>query len=323
MNPVDTSDLPLVKPMLAVPAQPFDDTDYFFEIKWDGYRCLAYLDGQTTLVSRNLKNITDTFPDLRGLSQYVRDKPLVLDGEIIVLNDGIPSFDALQSRAKLMNENRVFRAAQVLPAIYVAFDILYRRGKSLMQFSLSERRDCLQKVVITGNNLIISQPVLGDGVSYYRACVDKGLEGVVAKRMDSIYVPGTRSIYWKKLRHTREVDLVICGYRAGQGSRLLGSLVLAAWNGANFVYQGMVGSGFSRDEELSLLKKLADLGTISRPLQDSNLVPVHDIHWVRPRLVCRVEYLTLTRDGILRHPVYKGLRGDKAPEECWQAGRQN
>ncbi len=320
MNPVGTSALPLVKPMLAVPAQPFDDPDYFFEIKWDGYRCLAYLDGQTTLVSRNLKNITGTFPDLAGLNRCVKDKPLVLDGEIIVLHDSKPSFDALQSRAKLVDENRVSWAAQTLPAIYVAFDILYHQGKSVMQFSLSERRDCLQTVATTGGNFIISEPVQGEGVSYYRACVDKGLEGVVAKRMDSKYIPGTRSIYWKKLRHTREADLVICGYRGGRGRRLLGSLVLAAWNGTNFVYQGMVGSGLSRNEELFLLKQLADLGTDSQPLKNS-LVPVNDVHWVQPRLVCSVEYLTLTREGILRHPVYKGLRGDKAPEECGQAGR--
>lgn len=254
MNSVVNSVLPLVKPMLAVPAQPFDDPDYFFEIKWDGYRCLAYLDGQTNLVSRNLKNITGTFPDLGGLCHCVNDKPMVLDGEIIVLDGGKPSFDALQSRAKLVDKHRVGRAANNLPAIYVAFDILYRRGKSMMQFSLSERRDCLQAIAKTDNNFIISEPVRGGGVAFYQACVDRGLEGAVAKKIDSKYRPGTRSVYWKKLRHTRVADFVICGYRQGRGGRMLGSLVLAAWNGTSFIYQGMVGSGLSWDEEVFLLK---------------------------------------------------------------------
>jgi DNA ligase D-like protein (predicted ligase) len=322
MNPADTGSLPLVKPMLAVPALPFDHPDYFFEIKWDGYRCLAYLDGQTTLVSRNLKNITAAFPDLGGIHLRVNGQPLLLDGEIIALQDGKPSFDALQSRAKLVEGNRVRRAAQALPVIYVAFDILYHRGKSLMQLALHERREYLRVAILTGENLIISEPVQGEGVAYYRACVDKGLEGVVAKRMDSKYLPGTRSLYWKKLRHTREADLVICGYREGRGSRLLGALVLAAWNGTSFVYQGMVGSGLSREEELYLLKQLADLGTVSPPFIEQQ-PPMHDVHWVQPRLVCRVEYLTLTREGILRHPVYKGLRSDKLPEESGLVEEQN
>jgi len=321
MKLVESSAIPLVKPMLAVPAQPFDDPAYYFEIKWDGYRCIAYLDSQTTLVSRNLKNITGTFPDLANLHRWVKDKPLVLDGEIIVLQDGKPSFDALQSRARLVNENRVSRAAQALPAIYVAFDILYCQGNSLLQFDLSTRRDCLQAVATTGASFIISQPVQGDGVAYYQACVDRGLEGAVAKRMDSKYLPGARSVYWKKFRHTWEADLVICGYRVGRGSRMLGALVLAAWNGTDFIYQGMVGSGLSRDEELFLLQQMAAFGQAGRSI--SSPVPVHDVHWVKPRLVCRVEYLTLTREGILRHPVYKGLRSDKAPEECCQARQQN
>jgi len=320
MKLVESSAIPLVKPMLAVPAQPFDDPAYFFEIKWDGYRCLAYLDSQTTLVSRNLKNITGTFPDLANLHSRVKDKPLVLDGEIIVLQDDKPSFDALQSRAKLVNENLVSRAAQALPAIYVAFDIIYCRGNSLMQFDLSTRRDCLQAVATTGANFIISQPVQEDGVAYYQACVARGLEGVVAKRMDSKYLPGTRSVYWKKFRHILEADLVICGYRTGRGSRLLGALVLAAWNGTDFVYRGMVGSGLNRDEELFLLQQMADFGQVSRSLKCPE--PVHNVHWVQPRLVCRVEYLTITREGILRHPVYKGLRYDKSPEECWLARQQ-
>ncbi|WP_449241511.1 non-homologous end-joining DNA ligase [Desulfoscipio gibsoniae] len=322
MIPAGTGVLPLIEPMLAVPARPFDDSEYYFEVKWDGYRCLAYLDNLTTLVSRNLKDITGTFPDLGGLFRRVKDTPLVLDGEIIVLNDDKPSFAALQSRAKLEDKNRIISAARSLPAIYMAFDILYYRGVSIMQRPLSERRECLQTVVDANDYFLISEPVRGEGVAFYRACVAQGLEGAMAKRVDSKYTPGSRSVYWKKLRHTREADLTVCGYRRGRGSRLLGSLVLAAWNGADFVYQGMVGSGLSRDEEINLLKAMNGLAADSCPIKSGSL-PVRGVQWVRPRLVCRVEYLTLTREGIMRHPVYKGLRGDKSPEECTPAGQQN
>jgi bifunctional non-homologous end joining protein LigD/DNA ligase-1 len=308
--------------MLAVPADPFDHPDYLFEVKWDGYRCLAYIEQQSVkLISRNAKNITVAFPDLEDLYSRTAKAPAVLDGEIIVLHQGKPSFEALQSRAGLGDKDRARRAALKLPSIYMAFDVLYCAGRPLLDRPLYERRAWLQEVVHAGHNLLISEQVQEHGVLFYRACVEKGLEGAMAKKMDSKYRPGARSALWKKIRHTREADLVICGYRAGRGKRLLGSLVLAAWDGTRYVYQGMVGSGLSRDEEQELLQKLA-VWRIDRPLLENDALP-GIINWVLPRLVCRVEYLTLTGDGILRHPVYQGLRADKAPEECPPAKMQN
>lgn len=308
--------VPLVKPMLAVAADPFDDQNYFFEVKWDGYRCLAYLDEcSTTLVSRNLKDITGAFPELHSLHRHVAELPAVLDGEIIVLQEGKPSFSALQSRAALSEKNKVQRAAGHLPALYMAFDLLYQRGRPLMERPLVERAQELSGVVKQGDAVLLSERVRAEGKLFYRACVERGLEGAMAKRVDSKYLPGTRSPLWKKLRHTREADLVICGYRTGRGSRLLGALLLGAWDGSKHVYQGMVGTGISGREELSLLQKLKALQVNSATLVGGP-AGLARVHWVLPEMVCRVEYLTLTRDGLLRHPVYKGLRYDKSPREC-------
>lgn len=316
----DNKTLPLLKPMLAVPSEPFNHPDYLFEVKWDGYRCLAYLEQRKTkLVSRNLKNISATFPDLDDLYLHVKDLPLLLDGEIIVLRNGKPSFNDLQTRAKLENQDRVARMAHTAPAIYIAFDILYRRGTSLLDMPLYARRECLDKVLEPGRNILISEQVAREGVALYRACIERGLEGIVGKRFDGRYLPGTRSPLWKKVRHTREADLVICGYSKGKGSRLLGALVLGAWDGQKYIYQGRVGTGLSLEAQINLLQRLETLKT-SKPVFTGMGNAGHAINWVRPELVCRVEYLALTREGMLRHPVYKGLRRDKLPEECLPPG---
>ncbi len=308
--------LPLYKPMLAVPARPFDHPDYYFEIKWDGYRCLAYLqDKGTTLVSRNLHDISDTFPDLQDLHQRVREVPAILDGEIIILREGRPSFAALQSRARLTNRERVARAAITDPALYMAFDVLYCAGGPLLNLWLSKRLRVLQSLIDKNERLLVSEGVIGKGKDFFKACVDKGLEGVVAKRLDGRYLPGTRSLLWKKIRATREADLVICGYRKGKGERLLGSLVLGAWDGDKFIYQGMVGTGIGRDEEHFLLDMLGNMEHAEATI-DNTVNNLRGVKWVEPELVCRVEFLALTGRGILRHPVYKGLRRDKNPREC-------
>ncbi len=314
--------LPPIKPMLAVAAGPFNHPDYVFEIKWDGYRCLAYLEaGNTALMSRNLTDITPQFPDLADLHRRVRNYPAVLDGEIIVLQDGRPSFAALQSRAKLTDKQRVSLAAQSLPAVYMAFDIIYSRGIPLMELPLYERLQELNAVVGPDRQVVVSDGVRGEGKAFFRACVEKGLEGMMAKRLDGRYLPGTRSALWKKIRATREADLVVCGYLEGKGGRRLGSLVLGAWNGKEYVYQGLVGTGFDRVTEDDLLFKLAAVGTDRKTLAAKELVG-RTVHWAEPVLVCRVEFLTLTGQGLLRHPVYRGLRDDKSPRECRPTAEQ-
>lgn len=307
--------LPLIRPMLAVNSLPFDSDLHLFEIKWDGYRGLLYLDGNTALRSRNLLDLTGKFPELGRLHQKVARKPAILDGEIVVFEKGKPSFARLQARGRLINPQRISRVSVESPAVYVAFDVLYADGKNVMEHPLRERKTLLAEMVNPGAEIIVPDFILQNGRSFYDACVSRGLEGVVAKKLDSVYLPGRRSIYWQKFRHTLEAELVICGYQAGASGRSLGSLVLGGYRKGKLIYQGKVGTGFSTTEAAALLEGLRKIetpvATLEIPLPEKKRT-----HWVHPLLVCSIDYLTTTREGYLRHPVYRGIRWDKTPEEC-------
>lgn len=310
-----TVDLPMLRPMLAVNSEPFDSEAHLFEVKWDGYRCLAYLAENTELRSRNLLDLTAKFPELAGLHRQIQGRPAILDGEIVVLDNGKPSFAGLQARGRMNDLKRIGRASLEKPAVFIAFDILYLKGRSVLELPLEERKELLKVDVEPGDEVALSQFILEAGGDFYKACVKEGLEGVVAKRLDSVYLPGRRSAAWKKIRHTREADLIIGGYQYGTAGRNLGSLVLGGYREGKLVYQGKVGTGFSLREAEALLEGLRQLEII----KETMAVPREErkrTRWVRPVLVCNVEYLTTTAEGYLRHPVFKGIRTDKSPEEC-------
>jgi len=308
--------IPLTRPMLAVKSDPFDSSDYFFEVKWDGYRAMAYLDsGVTEIRSRNLLDISGLFPELSCMHLNVRGLPALLDGELVVFSEGRPSFRELQSRGRLLDPGRIKRAAESSPARFLAFDILYVSGRAVLEETLERRKDLLAGAVKGDSVLAVPEFVRGEGLLLAGAARQKGLEGVVAKALKSPYLPGKRSPYWKKIRHTNEADLVICGYRAGKGGRKLGSLLLCSFEGGKLSFAGKVGTGFGREAEEELLPKLDSLKIESPPLP----VPRGEktgATWVRPVLVCAVQYLEITGDGYLRHPSFKGLRPDKEPREC-------
>jgi len=301
--------------MLAVSSPPFDSKDYIFEIKWDGYRCLSYLNGEVKLFSRNGLDLTETFPELTGLVDSVLHKPAVLDGEIIVLEKGVPSFNSLQARGRLKDKGKIRRAAARYPAIFVAFDILYSDGREIMDLPLSKRKEILRDNVKVTDYLIISDYVFEQGKQFAAACAARGLEGIMAKGLASPYLPGKRSHHWKKIKNIKEADLIVCGYQYGKGGRKLGSLILGGYDGTDLVYQGKVGTGFDQKEEQAILDRLKVIPAREPPLE----IPAAERRntlWVHPVLVCTVNYLTLTAEGYLRHPVYKGIREDKPPGEC-------
>jgi len=307
--------MPLVRPMLAVNSQPFDSEKHLFEIKWDGYRSLAYLDNHTLIRSRNLVDLTGNFPELCGLHHRIKKLPAILDGEIVVFEDGKPSFASLQARGRLSMLKRVSLASVERPAVFIAFDVLYTGGYSVMDKTLEERKKLLDGMLRQTEELVLSRFILTQGLTYYDACIKEGLEGVIAKRLDGKYLPGHRSPSWQKFKNTREVDLVICGYQYGTGGRLLGSLILGGYRDGRLVYQGKVGTGFSEQAAAALLEKLVKLEIAEQSL----VIPSKEkkqARWVRPILVCTVRYLTLTSEGYLRHSVFKGLRTDKTPDEC-------
>jgi bifunctional non-homologous end joining protein LigD/DNA ligase-1 len=301
--------------MLAASAEPFDSGEYLYEIKWDGYRGLIYLEGGTRIYSRNLLDLTGNFPELSGLHQKVERQPVVLDGEIVVFAGGKPSFAGLQSRGRMSDAGRIGRAALERPAVFIVFDVLYAGGVPVMEQPLTERKKLLSELVTPGEELFLSEYILTDGLDFYNACVGQGLEGVVAKKLTGTYLPGRRSTYWKKFRHTREADLIICGYQPGRGGRGLGALVLGGKRGGELLYRGKVGTGFSEREAEALLEGLRKIETNEPTLA----VPREErgrTRWVLPLLVCAVNFLTTTADGCLRHPVYRGMRWDKTPDDC-------
>lgn len=308
-------ELPLLKPMLAVPAKPFDSADYLYEVKWDGYRGLAYLDGQTVIRSRNLAELTPTFPELGGLHMQAACLPAILDGEIVVTAGGVPSFSALQSRGRLVDEGRIKKAAAELPAIFIAFDVLYADGRPVINQPLISRKKLLADIITPGGSFVISEYITENGTAFYQACIEKDLEGIVAKRLDSSYLPGKRSAYWKKIRHVKSAELAICGYEPGRGANLLGSLILGGRQDGELIYRGKVGTGFSRQEQQRLMNLLALLTADQPPFFVPTKNDLRSPKWVKPELVCEVHFSELTADGRLRHPSYKGLRFDKTVEE--------
>ncbi len=308
--------LPLLRPMLAVSASPFDSEDYIFEVKWDGYRCLSYLEGGATVLwSRNGINLTSKFPELALLHTRIRQTPSVLDGEIVVFENGKPSFAGLQSRGRMNDLKRIGRSSSECPAVFIVFDLLYANAKNIMEMAIEKRKELLAGIVESNDEIVVSQFINGNGKELFKACVAKGMEGVVAKKLGSVYLPGRRSSYWQKFRHTREADLVVCGYQPHSSGRRLGSLVLGGYKEGKLVYQGKVGSGFSEKESEALLEGLrkleADRETLAIPREE-----MRRTRFVLPLLVCSVEYLTATGEGCLRHPVYRGIRWDKDPAEC-------
>jgi DNA ligase D-like protein (predicted ligase) len=305
-------------PMLAISGTPFDDTNYLFEIKWDGIRAIALITREaTTLYSRNGNNISHRYPEL-DLTGMVSKYPAVLDGEIVVLKDGLPSFHTLQTRDHLQDPKKIRSAAQEMPAIFMVFDILHLGGEDLFQHALIERKEVLTSAVQQGAHLLISQYITGAGKAFSALTKEKGLEGVMAKRLDSTYQIGKRSNFWIKFRNTKTMSCVICGYVSGSGSRnSLGSLILGAYDHNVLRYVGNAGSGLDGREIEFLLKNFNFIPNNANPFKAS--LPLKNPTFVEPELVCEVSYLE--RVAVLRHPTFLGLRRDLKPQDCvWKQG---
>ncbi|NLW55721.1 MAG: ATP-dependent DNA ligase [Firmicutes bacterium] len=307
--------LPLtLAPMLAVPAPPFDSPDYFFEIKWDGERCLAFLTSTTRLQSRNQRDITFQYPELTTLHRQLRQTCVVLDGEIIALENGKPSFFRLQSRMHATSEQRIKEGRLTNPVVYVVFDLLYAEGKPLLHLPLYRRRELLDSLLIPTEHLITSTYLPEQGRALYSQIASLGLEGIVGKEKNSPYLPGKRSPAWKKSRVTKSANFVLCGYTTNpHGRKDLSALVLGAYEAEALLYYGLVGTGLSQAEIAHLLALFTPLTRAYSPL--ANPPRLASVTWLEPTLVCEVEYLQVTADRRLRHPLYKGLR-PVAPQEC-------
>jgi bifunctional non-homologous end joining protein LigD len=303
-----------IRPMLAYPAEPFDSDDFLFEWKFDGTRCICFVGEKLRLQNRRLMNITYRYPELQ-LQSYVNAKKAILDGEIVVLREGKPSFRDLQLREHVVDPLRIELLSRSLPATFIAFDILYLDGQPLVELPLIERKENLKRVVKESPRLILSRHVEGEGKRFFGEVVKLGLEGVMAKRKDSAYQIGRRSRDWLKIKSFKSIDCVIVGFTPGEGWRepYFGALLLGAYHGGRLRFLGKVGTGF--DE--ALLRCLAPL--LRKLLTEANPVgeePPYPARWVKPELVCEVKFLELTDDMKLRAPAFRRLREDKAPDEC-------
>lgn len=315
---------PAFTPMLASDGgEAFDDPGWLFEVKWDGVRAVATVvrphagPASTTLVTRQGNDVTTGYPELDGLWERVLARNAVLDGEIVAFDaHGRPSFQRLQQRMHVRDPHQVKRLQERVPVVYMVFDVLAVDGEPLIDLPLVERLACLDDLLVAGDRVQRSEGVQGAGCALYEAVRDRGLEGVLAKRAASVYRPGKRSRDWLKLKVRHRVDVVIGGWQTGEGARggTIGSLLLGLYDEGDLRYVGKVGTGFDDAELVRMQEHLRERATATRPFAGRE--GPRAANWVRPELVCTVEYSEVTEGLHLRAPSYKGLRPDVDPREC-------
>ncbi|MGH7723381.1 MAG: DNA ligase D [Candidatus Dormibacteria bacterium] len=311
---------PLPAPMLATSVdRPFTREGWFFELKWDGVRALAEVDGgRHRLLGRSGRDETTRYPELEVLRRALHGHSAVVDGEIVVLDDdGRSSFERLQTRINVSRDADVRRAMRDHPATYVIFDILRLDGRDLTTTALRIRKKTLEDVLSPGQGVLYADHVERDGETFFAAVSRRGIEGVIGKRADSTYQPGRRSPDWVKVKAWQTQTCAVAGWTGGRGRRReqLGALVLAVREGDELVHCGQVGTGFSAATLGELRRRLDDLVSGHGALRSAPRT-TEPVTWVRPQLVCEVRHAGWTRQGILRHPAFLGLRDDLTTADC-------
>jgi bifunctional non-homologous end joining protein LigD len=303
-----------MRPMLATPGRAIPRGDeWVHEVKWDGMRVLADVAGRRlTLSSRTERDVTVAFPELADLGAEYED--MLLDGEIVALEDGAPSFAALAERFHVTSARRAAALASRNPATLMAFDLLRLYGVDLTRRSFADRRATLERLELGGRHWQVP-PTFGDGTTLHEATRDQGLEGIVSKRVSSRYHPGVRSEEWLKFPHRTSVSVVIGGWRPETDTTdRMGAVLVGAPAPGGLRYLGRVGSGITGRTGVALRADLAPLTTTASPfVEDVPRVDALGATWAHPVLVCEVQTLGLTRQGRLRQPAYRGLRPDLTP----------
>ena len=293
----------------------FDSPNHLFELKWDGIRALALIDGnELKLFNRTSKDITAHFPELFELPKQVTGQRVILDGELVCLDTlGHPSFVRLQQRLQKTG-NRVSKSNRVH---FVAFDVLHINGSSVMRKPLFERKNLLHQALAPSDIAQACEFIENDGEAFFHATCELGLEGIVAKEKSSLYFPGRRSRNWLKVKRVRESEFVIGGYTFGGKRReQFATLLLGLYDRAGkLVFVGQVAAGISKPMAKEVYASLKDLHATECPFESVPGIQKF-LYWCRPEIVCQVEYGEFTEDGILAYPVYGALREDKAPHEC-------
>lgn len=296
-----------IKPMLATPKKEiFKDPDWLFEIKWDGYRLMAnIIDGKVSIFSRNGILYNNKFSVIKEDLEKIHHD-CVLDGELVFLDEeGKPDFQGLQFYDTEPHKGKLR---------YYVFDLLHLNGMDTLSLPLIDRKSFLPEIVENLEHVVISDYVIGMGPALYKKTLDAGYEGVMAKKMDSIYIPGYRTDKWLKIKEVNTEEAIICGV-ADLEEYSFRSLILGRYDERKLFYIGNCGSGFSGEEQKKLIEKFQNIKMSSSPFSEKINLKGRKPQWLKPELVCEVKFLEWTKDGKMRHPVYKGFREDKEPEE--------
>jgi bifunctional non-homologous end joining protein LigD len=297
-----------LEPMKAqLVEKPFDDERWLFEVKWDGIRLVSFIDdGKVRLQTRAGRTVDDEYPQLQAIGHLVKAQQAILDGEIVALDEeGRPSFQLLQNRGK-----------EEHPMQYVVFDIVYFDGQRLFKVPLEDRKRLLRDIVRDSGVLKYSDHVLGQGTAFFKAAQQKRLEGIVAKLRDSSYQPGVRGSAWLKIKAHLQQEVVIGGFTEPRASRkYFGALLVGVYEGGKFVYTGHVGGGFDEKTLADIYKLMKPLIVKQSPFSGTPPRGNEKPTWVKSVLVAEVKFAEWTRDGVMRQPVFLGLRDDVDPRE--------
>jgi bifunctional non-homologous end joining protein LigD len=305
-------------PMLATLVDaPFDDAGWVYEIKWDGYRALAYINkGKVELRSRNNKSFNEKFYAVYDALKKLKIDA-VIDGEIIVANKaGLADFSRLQN----------WRSEADGPLLFYVFDILWLDGRSLLELSFAERRKILEQILPKSDTILLSEVFDTKGTQFFKMAEKMKLEGIMAKRTDSVYLPGSRSKDWLKIKTALRQEVVVGGFTKNVGSaKTFSSLLVGVYEKGKLVYTGKIGTGFNEKQQQDMMKLFKPLVISKAPFTETPDInkpsrfrpdpPKAKAYWLKPELVCEVSFREMTSDGVMRHPSFEGMRSDKPAKQ--------
>lgn len=298
-----------IKPMLiSEMTEPFNDPNWIYELKLDGIRCIAYLDNvnqETEIRNKRNLRLLPKVPELSDICQNIKER-CILDGELLILKNGVPDFFEIQRRALTSNPFKIQLSSDKYPASFVAYDILYLKDKELIDLPLIERKAILSDTVMEGPRLAVSRYIPEKGIELFELAKSQKLEGVIAKKKDSKYYFDKRTKDWIKFKFLADKDFVVCGYIVKE--RGITSIVLGQYQGSELIYKGHVTMGV-RHRDLKKLETLEHSPFATTPSGHEDAI------WLKPELVCVVNYMP-NEKGMLRQPVFKGFRDDVEPIDC-------